>query len=162
VDVDAADRRRVRRQLQVIAGLLVSFAGLATVALGFPAATAALERTLLPAAGGFAFAWVGGIFLGNRVGHSEQEVVREGRQPLGSRSGVGAVSSVVGVLALALSRLAPALPRISLAGLWGDAPWIAGAFLLSWVGGFLMGHAAPRFSRRARRSRTPEGPSNTV
>jgi hypothetical protein len=59
-----AERRRTRRQLLVVIGVVLTFLGLALLAVVLPSDSAGLAR-LLPYAAGAAIAlWLGGILLG--------------------------------------------------------------------------------------------------
>ena len=59
-----AERRRVRRQLFIVIGVLLTFAGLALLALLLPSSPSDLP-SLIPLAAGVALAlWFGGLLLG--------------------------------------------------------------------------------------------------
>jgi hypothetical protein len=60
--------RRVRRQRKVVAGLLLTLAGLFLIIGTLPIAVGALVRVLPVAGAGILALWVGGILMGNGMG----------------------------------------------------------------------------------------------
>lgn len=152
-----ADLRRLRSQLLVMGGLLLTFGALVGYGLQLPTAPGPLKQVIPWLAVGFLTTWLGGIFVGNAMNPTPP-----GLPPaLRAQTGVGVLATLAGALSavVVIQRLTPNTPVAT--GPLTILEVAALGFLLAWLGGFLMGRGMRRFVRRRRRTPTAAGPGST-
>ncbi len=153
---EPSELRRLRSQLLVMGGLLLTFAGLVGYGLQLPTAPGVLNQVIPWLAVGFLTTWLGGIFLGNSM-----NPVLTGFPPaLRGQPGVGLLATVAGALSavVVVQKLTPDTPVAT-----GPLTILEVAVLggvLAWAGGLLMGRGMRRFVRRRRRPRPPAVPGS--
>ncbi len=150
---DPAELRRLRSQILVMGGLLLTFASLVGYGLQLPVAPALLDRVIPWLAIGFLTTWVGGVFLGNAMNSPPAGIP----PALRGQAGVGLLGTVAGALSavVVIQRLTPGA-MVSTGPLTVAEAALLGA-VLAWAGGLLMGRGMRRFVRR-RATRPPREP----
>ena len=141
-----SDLRRLRSQLLVMGGLLLTFGGLVGYGLLLPTAPELLDAVIPWLAVGFLTAWSGGIFLGNSRNAPPPTI----RPALRAQAAIGVLATVAGVLSaiVVVQKLTPGA-AVSTGPLSVLEVAVLGV-ALTWAGGSLMGAGMRRFVRRRR------------